>query len=300
MWSLLTDRQLARFLSENELPSGYRSDIQRHFVPLVRWIARRKQPGSTLVAGLSGAQGSGKTTLAGYLEQALKASHRLNVATLSLDDFYLGKARRQQLAATEHPLLETRGVPGTHDIAALNDTLDQLSGLKAGAWVRWPRFDKLVDDRKSDQGCAFRGPADVVLLEGWCVGTPRQTDAALETPLNELERVADEDGAWRRIVNDRLASHYEPLWQRLDALIMLRVPDFAAVRRWRGLQEEALRDNSSKQQGAQGLGSAQALERFVQHFERLTRHSLDVLPGLADVVCDLDANHRCERTHYRD
>jgi len=41
------------------------------------------------------------------------------VEVLSLDDFYLGHAARLQLARDIHPLLATRGVPGTHDIAFL-------------------------------------------------------------------------------------------------------------------------------------------------------------------------------------
>ena len=36
---------------------------------------------------------------------------------LSLDDLYLPKAERLRLARDVHPLLATRGVPGTHDVA---------------------------------------------------------------------------------------------------------------------------------------------------------------------------------------
>lgn len=298
MWSLMGDRQLAKFLREHSLTSDYRGDIQRHFVPLVRWIGRRKRSSETLFIGLSGAPGSGKTTLARYLELALNATYRLNVATLSLNDFCLGKAEREQLALSEHPLLQTCGVPGTHDIDCLNDTLDKLVRLKPGAWVRWPRFDKSRDDRASAQGRAFRGPTHVVLLEGWCIGIPSQPDGDLAAPLNELERVADPDGVWRRFVNDRLALHYEPLWQRLDALITLQVPDFAAVRRWRGLQEDKLRHVTQVSGNAGSLHSGEVLDRFLQHFERLTRHGLQVLPELADVACYLDSQHRCQRSSY--
>ena len=43
----------------------------------------------------------------------------LGVAVLSLDDLYLTRAQRQRLALDVHPLLATRGPPGSHDLAHL-------------------------------------------------------------------------------------------------------------------------------------------------------------------------------------
>jgi len=43
--------------------------------------------------------------------------------------------------------------------------------------------------------------------------------------------------------------------------------------------------------GGAGTGTKlmdrQQLQRFIQHYERLTRHGLEVLPAIADVVFEL-------------
>ena len=60
------------------------------------------------VIGINGAQGSGKSTLAKLAAQALREFHGLSPALLSLDDFYLGKAARQELAHKAHALFESQ------------------------------------------------------------------------------------------------------------------------------------------------------------------------------------------------
>jgi len=86
-------------------------------------IAARLRPGRRrpFVLGIAGAQGSGKSTIA----RALAA--RFGCPVLSLDDLYLDGAARQRLAETVHPLLRTRGVPGTHDGAAGLAALESLA-----------------------------------------------------------------------------------------------------------------------------------------------------------------------------
>ncbi len=130
------------------------------------------------------------------------------------------------------------------------------------------------------------GPVRLVIFEGWCVGTPPQDEAALAAPMNALEREEDPEGRWRRAANVALAGPYAGLFARLDALVLLRVPDFEAVLQWRRQQERELRARTSG-----GMDDA-ALVRFVAHYERLTRHALAVLPARADVDVALDADHR--------
>ena len=62
------------------------------------------------IIGVSGSQGSGKSTFAGVLVEQLQM-RGFAAAAVSLDDFYLTHADRQALGATVHPLLCTRGVP---------------------------------------------------------------------------------------------------------------------------------------------------------------------------------------------
>ena len=74
--------------------------------------AARALPLPTPVFAIAGLQGSGKSTLAAQVA-ARARSEGLRVAVLSLDDLYLTRAQRQRLALDVHPLLATRGPPGT-------------------------------------------------------------------------------------------------------------------------------------------------------------------------------------------
>jgi len=239
--------------------------------------------GRPIVVGLAGAQGSGKSTMAARLSTRL-GGRGLRAAVLSLDDFYLTKAERAALARTVHPLLVTRGVPGTHDRALLQMALTAL--LAGQAEARVPRFDKAADDRAPEQG-SIAGPVDLVLLEGWCLGARPQAEAELAAPINDLERIEDVDGRWRRWVNAQLAGDYAALFGRLALLIFLRAPDFGVVERWRTEQEVALHAET----GSRGLYDGQ-IKRFIDHYERITRAMLASPP--ADLVIQLD-NERTPR-----
>lgn len=236
-----------------------------------------------VLIGLCGAQGSGKSTAAAQVQAALDASG-VACAILSLDDFYRTAADRLHLARTVHPLLRTRGVPGTHDVALAMRTFDRLM---AGEAIALPRFDKARDDRAPESAWPIAPPGvRVILFEGWCVGAVAENAAALRDPVNELEAMEDADGVWRGFVNDQLAGVYQPLFARLDRLILLRAPGFEVVRAWRGQQEEDLR-------AATGQGmSATEIDRFIQHYERLTRHILVEMPGRADLTIHLDTQRK--------
>jgi D-glycerate 3-kinase len=238
-----------------------------------------------LVVGLCGAQGSGKSTLAATL-RGLLPEHGLAVATLSLDDFYLPLAAREELARTVHPLLKTRGVPGTHDVALALRVLDALRGE---ARVALPAFDKALDDRRpASEWAQVQAPVQVTVLEGWCVGAVPQPQAALVKPVNALEREEDPDGTWRRYVNDALARTYAPLFRQLGFLILLAAPGFDIVYRWRLEQEQELRRRVAAQGGdVSRLMSDAQLRRFISHYERLTCHILEEMPARADLIVRL-------------
>lgn len=230
-----------------------------------------------LVVGLTGPQGSGKSTLAAALPPLL-AARGLRTAVLALDDLYLPKAERQRLAREVHPLLATRGAPGTHDVAL---GLALLEALAAPRETRVPRFDKGTDDREADVDWPrLDGPFDVILLEGWCVGARPQPVEALAAPVNDLERDRDPDGAWRRAVNAALDGPYRELFATIGFQILLRAPSFETVFGWRRQQELPLR--------AEGRGQSDAeLTDFIQHYERLTRWIDAEMPGRADVTVQL-------------
>ncbi|MGB0133113.1 kinase [Dokdonella sp.] len=238
--------------------------------------------GANMVLGLSALQGSGKTTLAAQLACASKA-RGLDAIALSLDDFYLGRRDRSKLARLIHPLLRTRGVPGTHDVALLESVLDALRTARDNPFPRVPRFDKGRDTRlPPSRWRAIRQPPHLIILEGWCVGLGAEDRNSLGRPINALESSEDSDGRWRRWVNRQLAGNYCRLWQKLDRLLVLQAPGFDVVQGWRDEQEQVLRAR-----GARQAMPAHAISRFVAHTERLSQHALNSLPARADVLVRL-------------
>ena len=233
------------------------------------------------VFGIAGLQGSGKSTLAAQVI-ALAQARGLRAATLSIDDGYLNPGARRRLARTVHPLLSTRGPPGTHDIDLLCRTLD---AVRAGRATRLPWFDKGRDRRLPPSRWPTVGPLDLLVFEGWCLKVPAEGAAALATPVNALERDEDADGTWRRWCNAALGRDYPALWARIDRLLWLQPPGFEIVTDWRWQQERA------RPGGGMRL-SRTGVNRFVQHFERVSRQALRRLPAIADRTLRLDARRR--------
>lgn len=243
-------------------------------------IRRHDRPDHVPLIAIAGAQGSGKSTLAG------EAARVLSSAALSLDDVYLTLAERADLAARVHPLFAVRGPPGTHDLALLTTVLDRLRSAGPDARTSLPAFDKVSDDRRPQADWpVFVGRPRAVLLEGWCIGARAQNEAALVPPINALEAEDDTDGRWRRAINDALVGPYARLFAGFDALVFLKAPGFGPVLDWRTEQEAGLTDAPVP------AHRRAELARFIQAFERITRHMLDggVRP---DVVVELDETRR--------
>jgi D-glycerate 3-kinase len=282
-----------RFLKREGLPSDYRRTIDQALVPLADAITRRARLADHMVVvGLCGAQGSGKSTAAAVLVELL-AQQDLPATALSIDDFYLPRAVRAELARRVHPLLVTRGVPGTHDLELAQATIDQLS---LGGEVVLPCFDKARDDRRPRRDWpAAVGPMRVVILEGWCVGARPQTDAELAEPVNALERDEDPDGIWRRYVNDALRGPYRALFDRLSPLVLLEAPSFEVVHGWRSEQEKKLAQRIAREGGdASRVMDEAAIGRFIAHYERVTRHILAEMPDRADHLIRLSATRTAQ------
>jgi len=229
------------------------------------------------VIAVSGSQGSGKTTLSDILT---RTCNQLQTATAScsIDDFYLSAADRAALAEEVHPLLATRGVPGTHEWDWLQRVLDDVHG--GAAQLTLPVFDKGLDDRDG----TIVASAQRLILEGWCLGVIPQPESRLQQPCNHLEETEDPNGAWRRYVNAQIRAHYEPLWEQVDLWVHLRVPSFAQVVKWRTQQEQQL----PPQQRMPDV----AVLRFIQHYERLTRWLWSCTPQGPGLVVHLDEAHR--------
>ncbi|HET7268352.1 MAG TPA: kinase [Oleiagrimonas sp.] len=232
---------------------------------------------------LSGLPGSGKSTLAQAL--VTRARHEgFPALALSLDDFYLPRRTRAQLARHIHPLLATRGVPGTHDLALLRHVLNRLPQADDTHPVAVPRFDKGRDTRcPPSRWLRVCEAPRLLILEGWCLGVRAQSTKQLTRPVNALERDADPDGRWRTYANHRLAD-YLPLWTGADTRALLQVTRWSDVRRHRDRAEQVLRQRRAKR----AMDQAQ-IKRFLQHYERIGRQALAVPPAHVDLT--LPAHH---------
>jgi D-glycerate 3-kinase len=275
---------LEQFAQQEKLPDAYLHTVEQWFLPLAEDILRRvAHSHQALLVGVSGCQGSGKTTLASLLVLLMRELLGLKGVNLSIDDFYLTHAERQHLSRTVHPLLATRGVPGTHDVQL---ALDTIAALRKPGVVAIPRFNKAIDDRAPQADWPkVQAPVDVIVLEGWCLSIGAQSHEQLENAINSLEEQEDSEGAWRRYVNERIGREYAQLYDMVDYLVMLKAPDFAKVFEWRQNQEDKLAARSAG--SGTRIMNREQLRRFIQHYERITRHGLETLPLKADVVFQL-------------
>lgn len=245
-------------------------------------LAELERNDSTTLA-IAGPPGSGKSTLAGLLAHLLTLSGK-TATVLSLDNYYLGHSKRVRLARDRHPLLQTRGVPGTHDWDALLHDFDSLqSGRIAGLLL--PVFDKSTDDLDvRSRWHPVRAGSDYLIVEGWCLGAPAQTAPELEVAMNELERSQDALLTWRRYVNSCMEIYYSSLRQRVGQFWYLAVPDWNCVIDWRWQQEREL--------SRPLLSSKEEIGNFLATFERIVRHMQATSHDWADFRLEADSSHR--------
>jgi D-glycerate 3-kinase len=230
------------------------------------WVGRGGAHRRPPLIGVAGCQGSGKSTLC-----RLAATH-LGAAHFSLDDVYLARSDRILLARNVHPLFETRGAPGTHDLTLARSTLERLSNADTHTVTPIPAFDKLADDRLPESDWPrFTGRPSAILVDGWCVGATPIADPELEQPINELEAEDDPRGVWRRAWNAQLAGPYQAWFDNFDAILFLAAPSFDVVLDWRCEQEASLMGISTMDLPSNRRAD---LAHFVSFYERLTRHML--------------------------
>lgn len=275
------------FINKNKLSNEFSRTAKDYFIPLAEEIElHHKGAKPPYFVGINGSQGSGKSTLSAFLKDYLTEIHDLNVVVISLDDFYFSRIERQIIAADVHPLFVTRGVPGTHNMALAKSVLQQL---KKQASTTIPRFNKATDDPHplsawTKVTCAV----DVVIFEGWCWGVGPQTPQQLKEPVNTFEAIEDESAEWRNHANLQLSLHYQPLYSLMNKWIMLKAPSFNDVYAWRLEQEQKLNAATSDTDKS-GIMDEQQIQRFIQHYQRLTEQSLTTLPDICDHVFELNS-----------
>ena len=131
------------------------------------------------------------------------------------------KSERYRLSKKVHPLLKTRGVPGTHEIQLGIDTINSLVSQK-NKETRIPMFSKKYDDRLSRSDWPiFYGTPNVIIFEGWCVGAKSENSITLKRTINSMEKLEDQRQIWRKYVNQQLKTKYKNLYSQLNCLIYL-------------------------------------------------------------------------------
>tara|TARA_X000001036_G_scaffold438761_1_gene487510 strand:+ start:2111 stop:3010 length:900 start_codon:yes stop_codon:yes gene_type:complete len=247
----------------------------------------------TIIIGLSGGQGSGKSTIAAILKIILETKYSLNTINFSIDDFYKTFASRKKMSKKVHSLFLTRGVPGTHDTKLLIDIFKGIYKKKFKP-VLIPKFDKSIDDRlpKKKWACINKRP-NIVIFEGWCIGSKPEKNIQLFKPLNLLEKFEDSKLTWRKKVNNELKSNYKKIFELIDKLIFLKVPSFKYVFKWRYLQEKKLK---IKSRGKKIMSEFQ-IKKFIMYYERITKNMLRDL-NKTDIVITLDKKHRLKTIKF--
>ena len=168
-------KRYLKFLKSQEILSEPFRDkigqLNNFFLPISEMIYKIYfKNKKTKVVGLTGGQGSGKSTISNILKIILKESFNLETVIFSIDDFYKTLKERKNMSKKISKLFLTRGVPGTHDTKMLFNCIKKLTKSKFKK-ITIPKFNKAIDDRKSKENWlkVIKKP-DIVIFEGWCVG----------------------------------------------------------------------------------------------------------------------------------
>ncbi len=266
--------------------------LNKFYLPLSEWIySIYSKDFKTKIIGLSGGQGAGKSTITGILKLILKKKYGLNICVFSIDDFYKTKNERLRMSKKKHPLFITRGVPGTHDIALLNQIIRKLKQKKFRT-VLIPKFDKSKDDRyRKNKWQKIKTKPDIIIFEGWCVGTTHQNNNELKRPINLIEKKYDENLKWRKTVNNLIKKRYKNIFNKIDKLVFLKVPHFNYIIKWRWLQEQKMKLTTKSKKTM----SKTEVKEFIMFYERLSKHMIKNYSKISDLTIFLDKKHRSKK-----
>jgi|TARA_A100001011_G_scaffold86609_1_gene90864 D-glycerate 3-kinase len=272
--------------------------IKSFLIPVSFWISKRTNKKKPLIIGLAGGQGSGKTTISSILTLILKKYFKLNVFKISIDDFYKTRRDRRILSIKKHPLLMTRGVPGTHDIDLILKFFKKVK-LKRFKSLQAPKFNKALDDRYERRlWYKLKSKPDVVIFEGWCVGAKAQTNKQLKKPINSLEKIYDQGIKWRSHVNTQLKTKYNTLFKQLDGLLYLKAKNFNILRNWRLKQERKLWLQTKNKKNLKIMSTGDVIN-FMQTYQRITQQMFKDAIKSSSVIMNLNNNHQIQTIKFK-
>ena len=270
--------------------------IKSFLIPLCFWISKKAEKKRPYFVGLAGGQGTGKTTISSLIRIILIKYFRLNVFRISIDDFYKTRKERINLSKRVHPMLLTRGVPGTHDV---NMILNFFRNSKSKKFKRLklPTFNKAIDDRfNKKKWYDLKKRPDVIIFEGWCVGAKSEKNSTLKKTINSMEKIKDQKQVWRKYVNHQLKSKYKNLYSQLNCLIFLKAKNFSLLQKWRLKQERKLGVKSKVK--SKIMSKADVLN-FMQTYQRITQNMFRNMPKYASVIFNLNSNHQIQSAVYK-
>jgi D-glycerate 3-kinase len=269
--------------------------LNNFYLPLSKMIKEEYiKKKKTQVIGLTGGQGTGKSTISNILKIILKETYNLETVIFSIDDFYKTSKERKKMSKKISNLFLTRGVPGTHDTKMLFQCIKNLKTNKFKK-MKIPKFDKSIDDRlEKNKWLRVQKKPNIVIFEGWCIGATAQKEKDLNSPINKLEKYEDNKKIWRQKVNLELKKNYMKIFNLIDKLIFLKIPNFKYVFKWRLLQEKKLRITGK---GNKTMNNNE-IKNFIMYYERITKYMLKTLPKKADAVISIDERHRLKSIRF--
>ena len=272
--------------------------IKSYLIPLCFWISKKANIKKPYFVGLAGGQGTGKTTTSSLIKIILSKYFKLDVFRISIDDFYKTRKERISLSKRIHPMLMTRGVPGTHDINMMLNFFKKSKSKKFKR-LKLPIFNKAIDDRFSKKHWYdLKKKPDVIIFEGWCVGAKSEKNNTLKKTINSMEKTKDQKQIWRKYVNDQLKSKYKKLYSQLNCLIYLKAKDFSLLQKWRLKQERKLWVKSKKNFNTKIMSKDNVLT-FMQTYQRVTQNMFKYTPKYASVIINLNSNHQIKSAVYK-
>ena len=272
--------------------------IKSFLIPLCFWISKKAYKKRPYFVGLAGGQGTGKTTISSLIRIILTKYFNLNVFRISIDDFYKTRKERINLSKRVHPMLLTRGVPGTHDI---NMMLNFFKKSKSKKFKRLslPTFNKAIDDRfNKKKWYNLKKRPDVIIFEGWCVGAKSEKNNTLKKTINSLEKAKDQKQIWRKYVNHQLKSKYKNLYSQLNCLVYLKAKNFSLLQKWRLKQERKLWVKSNIKSNSK-IMSRKDVINFMQTYQRITQNMFKNMPKYASIIFNLNSNHQIKSAVYK-
>jgi len=272
--------------------------IKSFLIPVSFWIAKKVHKKQPLIIGLAGGQGSGKTTISSILTLILQKYFKLNVFKVSIDDFYKTRKDRRLLSKNKHPLLMTRGVPGTHDIDLMLSFFKKIKSKNFKS-LKVPTFNKAIDDRyPKNLWHKIESKPDVIIFEGWCVGARAQTANQLKKSINLLEKAQDQSIKWRTYVNNQLKTKYKLLFNQLDGLLYLKAKNFDLLREWRLKQERKLWIQAKDKKNLKIMSSVDVIS-FMQTYQRITQQMFKDALKSSSIIMNLNINHQIEKIKFK-